>query len=122
MTIGDYVVSFDRSSNLVPGKVARTMTKDVKILLNFFGTHVTPGHVYYRPDSKQTRPLETLIDILRDDGMIAHQDGRLIRAATHALVGGSLDGYVRAITGALKLDGSVAQKTQGVSALVRVFL
>ncbi|MFV0334081.1 MAG: hypothetical protein ACK5JR_08440 [Tropicimonas sp.] len=50
--VGDIVVSFDENDNLVPGPVTRTFENSAKILLKFHGTRVTPGHVYYRPDSK----------------------------------------------------------------------
>lgn len=105
--VGDIVVSFDDNDNLVPGPVTRTFQNDAKILLDFHGTRVTPGHVYYRADSKKSHKYETLIDVLRDDGVIKHQDGTLIRAATNVPVGDPQDGFVRAITGTLKSDGSV---------------
>lgn len=78
----DWVVSFDKAGNLQPGKVTRTFTNTVKVILDFFGTGVTPGHVYYRPDSKKPYKFEPLIDILRDDGIVQKGDGSLIRAAT----------------------------------------
>ncbi|MEL6661003.1 MAG: hypothetical protein AAFR36_31420, partial [Bacteroidota bacterium] len=93
--VGDTVVSFDDGGNMVPGYVPRTFQKDAKILLNFHGTRVTPGHVYYRADSKKSHKFETLIDILRDDGVIQHQDGTLIRAATNVPVDSPRDGFVK---------------------------
>ncbi|MEP0190159.1 MAG: hypothetical protein ABJE00_07080 [Erythrobacter sp.] len=111
--VGDTVVSFDGKGNIVPGYVPRTFQNDVKILLNFFGTRVTPGHVYFRADSKKSYKFETLIDILRDDGVIQKQDGTPIRAATNVPVGHSRDDFVKAITGTRKADGSVDPKDQG---------
>ncbi|WP_299867613.1 hypothetical protein [uncultured Roseobacter sp.] len=111
--VGDIVVSFDANGNLVPGPVTRTFQNDAKILLDFHGTRVTPGHIYFRPDSKKAHKYETLIDVLRDDGVIKHQDGTLIRAATNAPVGSPRDGFVRAITGTRKADGTVEQKDAG---------
>lgn len=111
--VGDYVVSHDKNGNMVPGYVPRTMTNNAKILLNFHGTRVTPGHVYYRPDSKKTDKFETLIDILRDDGVIKHQDGTLIRAASDIPVGDPRDGFVKAITGTRRSDGGVDANDQG---------
>lgn len=110
---GDLVVSFDEKDNLVPGQVTRTMTTEAKILLNFHGTRVTPGHVYYRPDSKKPHKYETLIDILRDDGVIKRQDGTLIRAATNVPVNSSLDGFVKAVTQTRRSDGTVEQTDEG---------
>ncbi|MEM6416064.1 MAG: hypothetical protein AAF720_15570 [Pseudomonadota bacterium] len=110
---GETVVSFDKNGNLVPGKVARTFEKDTKIILDFYGTRVTPGHVYFRPDSKTSHKYETLIDILRDDGVVQLQDGTQIRAATNAPVGSARDGFVQAVTGTRKPDGSVEIKERG---------
>jgi len=111
--VGDIVVSFDENDNLVPGPVTRTFQNGAKILLNFHGTHVTPGHVYYRPDSKKSYKYETLIDVLRDDGVIKSQDGTLIRAATNSPVDSPRDGFVRAVTGKRKADGTVVQNDAG---------
>jgi hypothetical protein len=111
--VGDTVVSFDDNGNMVPGHVPRIFQNEVKILLNFFGTRVTPGHVYYRADSKKAHKFETLIDILRDDGVIQKQDGTLIRAATNVPVGGPRDGFVKASTGTRCSDGSLDEKDQG---------
>jgi hypothetical protein len=102
---GDLVVSFDGDGNLVPGPVSRTMTNDVKILLDFFGTRVTPGHVYYRPDSKKSHKFETLIDILRDDGYIENTKGEHLRANTGLPVGGVFDACVQAVLGDVQSDG-----------------
>lgn len=111
--VGDLVVSFDDDGNLVPGPVTRTFQNDAKILLNFHGTRVTPGHVYYRPDSKKSYKYETLIDVLRDDGVIEHQDGTLIRAATNVPVDSPRDGFVCAVAGKRKADGTFEQTDEG---------
>ena len=111
--VGDWVVSHDKNGNMVPGYVPRTMTNDAKILLNFHGTRVTPGHVYYRPDSKKADKYETLIDVLRDDGMIEHRDGIKLRAATNVPVGDPRDGFVQAIAGKRKSDGTFEQSDAG---------
>lgn len=111
--VGDLVVAFDDEGNLVPGPVTQTFRNNVKVLLNFHGTRVTPGHVYYRPDSNRAQKFETLIDILRDDGVIQRQDGTLVRAATDVPVGDPLDGFVQAITGEANNDGSLTPKERG---------
>lgn len=103
---GDLVVSFDKNANLVPGHVLRTMINKAKIVIDFFGTFVTPGHVYHRADSGKAGTFEPLIDILRDDGAIRHQDGTPIRAATGSAVGDPLDRFVWAIVGDAMPDGS----------------
>ncbi|MEM9910689.1 MAG: hypothetical protein AAF922_07875 [Pseudomonadota bacterium] len=104
---GDIVVSFDKDGSRVPGTVTRIFTKDVKIVLDFFGTGVTPGHVYYRADGAKPSTYETLIDILRFDGVIEKQDGTQIRAATGMSLDDPRDGFVWAVTGAQTDDGSV---------------
>jgi len=91
ITPNDWVVSFDKQNNLKPGRVTRTFENENKIILDFHGTFVTPGHVYYRKDSKKSYPFEPLIDILRDDGIVMHADGRQIRAATNCEVGSEGD-------------------------------
>lgn len=111
--VGDWVVSHDKNGNMVPGYVPRTFQNDAKILLDFHGTRVTPGHVYYRPDSKRADKYDTLIDVLRDDGMIEDRDGVKLRAATYSSVGGPLDKFVKAVTGTLRPDGGVEIKEQG---------
>ncbi|MEP5803886.1 MAG: hypothetical protein ABJ310_00210 [Roseobacter sp.] len=111
--VGDIVVSFDDNENLVPGPVTRTFQNNAKILLDFHGTRVTPGHVYYRPDSKKSYKYETLIDVLRDDGVIKHQDSTLIRAATNVPVGSARDGFVRAVARKRKADGTFEQSDEG---------
>ena len=87
VTDTDTVISFDKQGNLVPGNVTRTMRNNAKIILDFHGTFVTPGHVYWCAGGKYEGKYAPLIDILRDDGVIQHQDGTLIRASTGCEVG-----------------------------------
>lgn len=109
---GDVVVSFDKNDNLMPGRVTRTFENESKILLDYFGTRVTPGHVYFRPDSKKTDKFECLLDILRDDGMIQNVEGKNIRAATNVPVGDPRDGFVWAVTQERK-DGILVESERG---------
>lgn len=74
---------------------------------------MTPGHVYYRPDSKRADKYETLIDVLRDDGMIERRDGTKLRAATNVPVGDPRDGFVQAVTQTRKTDGTVVKNDEG---------
>ena len=106
ITPSDWVVSFDEDGNLKPGKVTRTFVNQAKVILDFFGTGVTPGHAYYRADSKRAYKFEPLIDILRDDGVVQDSSGVLIRAATGVPVGDPHDRFVWAITGEKSEDGS----------------
>ncbi len=110
---GDWVVSFDKDNSLVPGYVPRTKSSDVKILLDYFGTKVTPGHVYYRADSEKPSNFEPLLDILCADGVIQKQDGSLFRAATNVPIGDSRDEFVVAVAGTLSSNGSIDVNERG---------
>lgn len=98
ITPSDQVLSFDKNNNLKPGKVVRTFRNKTKVILDFNGTFVTPDHIYFREDSKGPNKFEALIDILRDDGIIRHQDGTLIRASTGCEVGSEDDEQFWAFT------------------------
>ena len=67
------------------------MQNRAKIVLDFHGTFVTPGHVYWRAGGTFAGRFTPLIDIQRDDGVIRHQDGTRIRAATGCEVGSPVD-------------------------------
>lgn len=85
---GDWVLSFDhKTGETKPGRVKRTMQNRAKIILDFHGTFVTPGHVYWCAGGTFEGRFAPLIDILRDDGVIQHQDGTLIRASSGCAVG-----------------------------------
>jgi hypothetical protein len=85
---GDWVMSFDqKTGETKPGRVKRTMQNSARIVLDFHGTFVTPGHVYWCAGGTFEGRFAPLIDILRDDGVIQHADGTLIRAATGCAVG-----------------------------------
>jgi len=111
--VGDWVVSFDKEGKIQPARVSRTFSKDVKIILDFFGTGVTPGHVYFRADSDKAHKFETLIDLLRDDGVIETAQGVYIRAATGLPIDDPRDGFVQAITGEILDDGAIAVRERG---------
>jgi len=110
---GDLVVSFGEDGKLRPSKVTRLFRKDVKIVLDFFGTGVTPGHVYFRADNDKAHKFETLIDILRDDGVIETAEGVSIRAATGLPIDDPRDGFVQAVTGEILDDGAIAVRERG---------
>ena len=87
---GDIVVSHDKNGHMQPGTVGPTFVNQSSHILDFWGTKVTPGHAYYCAGGKFEGQHVPLIDILRTDGVVKHQDGTLIRAATNCEVG-SLD-------------------------------
>lgn len=82
VTAKDWVLSFDQDGNLKPGRVKRTFENEAKIILDFHGTFVTPAHVYFCAGGTYEGKFVPLIDILRDDGVVQHADGSLIRAST----------------------------------------
>ena len=88
---GDMVKSYDKDGKLVAGRVKQTFVKEVEHVLDFFGTGVTPGHVYYCGAGKFKGQHVPLIDILRDDGGVVAADGTLIRAATGMPIGSEND-------------------------------
>lgn len=91
VTVKDWVLSFDQDSNLKPGRVKQTFENEAKIVLDFHGTFVTPAHVYYCAGGTYEGKFVPLIDILRDDGVVQHVDGSLIRASTGCEVGSEDD-------------------------------
>ena len=110
---GDCVVSFDSAGNLTPSRVVRLFRNDAKILLDFFGTGVTPGHVYLRSEQGRPDRFETLIDILRDDAAIVTVDGQRIRASTGVPVGDPKDAFIQAVTGSVLDDGAISVRQMG---------
>jgi len=113
IAVGDWVTSFDKEGKLQPARVSRTFSKDVKIILDFFGTGVTPGHVYYRADTHEEHKFQTLIDIIRDDGVIETVNGTHIRASTGLPIDDPRDRFVQAITGEVLDDGAIAVRERG---------
>ena len=111
--VGDWVVSFDTEGNLKPSRVSRLFRNDAKIILDFFGTGVTPGHVYLRADGSGRNRFETLIDILRDDGVIETVDKTCIRAATGLSLDDPRDAFVQCVTGEVIDDGAIAIRECG---------
>lgn len=88
---GDMVKSYDKDGTLVAGRVKQTFVKEVEHVLDFFGTGVTPGHVYLCGAGKYKGQHVPLIDILRDDGGVIAADGTLIRAVTGTPIGSEND-------------------------------
>jgi hypothetical protein len=110
---GDWVLSFDGQGILKPGRVSRTMTNDVRIILDFHGTFVTPGHVFYCAGGTYKGKFVPLIDILRDDGIVQDRHGTLIRAATGCVVGSEDDRELWAFTIYNDEDGNERVKQKG---------
>ncbi|MDO5705933.1 MAG: hypothetical protein Q4G49_12815 [Paracoccus sp. (in: a-proteobacteria)] len=74
ITVGDLVLSFDSSGNLVPGRVTQLLHNVTDTWLHLSnGTYVTPGHRYLRPDGS----FAEIQDIIADDGRIVAADGSI---------------------------------------------
>ena len=112
ITPDDWVMSFDEAGKKVPGRVTRTFQNEAKIILNFHGVGVTPGHVYYCAGGKYAGKFATLIDIIRDDGVVQHEDGHKIRAATGFVVGSYEDTEIWAFTTYDDADGTQRVKAK----------
>ncbi|GEM_PF-4770071 len=92
---GDIVVSFDAKDRLVPGTVGRVYQNKVENILDFFGTGVTPGHVYLCGEGPDQGKFMTLFEIMRRDGTLVTAEGHSIRANSMALVGSEADRPVK---------------------------
>jgi len=92
--VGDWVLAPDQNDPtgpLKPAQVTQTFSREVDHILNFWGTEVTPGHVFLRGDGPNPGQAQCLIDILLDDGAAIRADGTLVRAATGCALGSEGD-------------------------------
>lgn len=113
VAVGDIVVSYDAKGNLTPNPVVRTFQNDADLVLDFFGTGVTPGHVTFCGEGGFAGQHIPIIDILRSDGAIARSDGTLVRAATGCEVGSEGDRFVVTIIGEAMSGGKFQVKESG---------
>lgn len=95
--VGDLVLSYDATGNLVPGRVVRTFQNEAKHILDFFGLMVTPGHVMMCGAGRYAGRHVTLLDILRSDGAVVTADGKIIRAATGVEVDSEMDAEIEVV-------------------------
>jgi hypothetical protein len=98
--VGDFVLAYDPENanglgDLAARRVTRTYATPDKLVLDFHGLLVTPGHVFLCGDGPHKAKHRMLIDILRDDGAVVAADGRVIRAATNALLGSREDAFLQ---------------------------
>jgi hypothetical protein len=94
--VGDEVLAYDPDTTdglgtLKPARVARTMTNFVDEIIDFHGVKMTPGHATLCAEGPNKGQHIPLMDIIREDGVIADRDGTLIRAATNLPVGSTGD-------------------------------
>lgn len=110
---GDWVVSYDKGGNLVPGRVSRAMQRQAECILDVHGLMVTPGHVTLCGDGRFNGCHVPIIDILRSDGALVRKDGSKIRASTGCQLGSAGDRMVCAVAGQKHPDGSVQVRDVG---------
>ena len=111
--VGDWVTSYDKDGNLVPGRVKRLFRKTVRHILDVHGMKVTPGHVTLCGEGQFKGRHVPIIDILRSDGALVHKDGSLIRANTGCLVDSIDDRFVWVVTGTIDGNGYVKVVEKG---------
>ena len=106
ITPDDWVTSYDKDGELVPGRVTRVFQNRSKHILDMFGLMITPGHVTLCGDGPFNGRYVPVIDILRSDGALVRKDGSKVRAGTGVPLGDSGDTYVWAITGVTTEEGT----------------
>lgn len=99
IAVDDEVLAYDDTDGkgrgrLVPRRVTHTFWNPDRILLDFHGLLVTPGHAFLCGDGPYEGRHRMLVDILHDDGAIVARDGRRLRAATNCKVGSEADQFV----------------------------
>jgi len=86
--IGDEVMAFDPyldegRGGLRASKVTQTHATPNRMVIDFHGTRVTPGHLFLCGDGPDAGGYSMLMDILRADGAVVRADGTQVRAATN---------------------------------------
>jgi|GEM_PF-5289615 len=97
--IGDEVLAYDTgdargAGALAARRVTHTFATPDRIILDFHGLQVTPGHVFLCGEGPWAGKHRMLIDILREDGSIVGADGVSRRAATNCPVDSEGDRFV----------------------------
>ncbi|TQV79037.1 Hint domain-containing protein [Denitrobaculum tricleocarpae] len=100
VSINDEVLAYDNNDQhgqgrLAARRVTRTYSTPDKLVIDFHGLKVTPGHVFLCGDGPHVGQHHMLMEILRADGTIVHADGTVLRAATNAPVGSREDAFVQ---------------------------
>ncbi len=98
--IGDRVLAYDAfdrkgQGNLSARRVTRTYATPDKLVIDFHGLKVTPGHVFLCGDGEFAGEHRMLMEILRSDGTIVSAEGTVLRAATNAPVGSREDAFLQ---------------------------
>jgi|GEM_PF-3372349 len=124
IVVGDMVSAFDPDTGeLQPRRVKGTSKRMASTLLDYFGTSVTPGHVFFYKDDSGAFGFAPLIDILKQDLAIQNEAGDWLRATTGVAVGDANDAMLQIVCGSSMADGSVkAEKFGSVRLGARVLL
>ena len=98
--IGDEVLAYDAADRkgqgeLSPRRVTRTYATPDKLVIDFHGLKVTPGHVFLCGDGEFAGQHRMLMEILRSDGTIVSADGTVLRAATNAPLESREDAFLQ---------------------------
>ena len=97
--VGDEVLAYDTgdasgAGALTTRRVTHTFITPDRMILDFHGLRVTPGHVFLCGEGPWAGKHRMLIDILREDGSIVGADGVSRRAATNCPVDSEGDRFV----------------------------
>lgn len=110
---GDWVTSYDKDGNLVPGRVSDVHQSTAAHILDVHGLMVTPGHVTLCGDGAFSGQHVAMIDILRSDGALVKKDGSKVRAGTNCALGSSGDQFIWAVTGEKTDNGGLRVQQKG---------
>lgn len=122
ITIGDQVMAFDPFLNegrggLRASRVTQTHATPNRVVIDFHGTRVTPGHLFLCGDGPDEGDYAMLLDIIRADGAVVRADGSKVRAATNCALGSDGD---RMLTVGYFIDSDDAYARQGEVRIARI--
>lgn len=95
LAVGDWVMAFDPAADggrggMAPRQVTQSHSHVAPEVLDFHGTHVTPGHRFLTGEGG----FEEIVQILERDGTVVQADGTVVRARTNYPVGSTEDRIV----------------------------
>ncbi|CAN0534530.1 unnamed protein product, partial [Laminaria digitata] len=122
ISIGDQVMAFDPFLNegrggLRASRITQTHATPNRVVIDFHGTGVTPGHLFLCGDGPDEGDYAMLLDIIRADGAVVRADGSRVRAATNCELGSDGD---RMLTVGYFIDSEDAHARQGEVRIARM--
>ncbi|CAN0532143.1 unnamed protein product, partial [Laminaria digitata] len=119
---GDEVMTFDPFAEngrggLRASRVTQTHATPNRVVIDFHGTRVTPGHLFLCGDGPDAGDYAMLLDIIRADGAVVRADGSKVRAATNCALGSDGD---RMLTVGYFIDSEDAHARQGEVRIARI--